>query len=139
MKDALDKLDITVKEKNQIDLNIVIMQENFDRDFTEQEDKYKEKISELEKVFETLLSKIDELKSERNVKQLSTDRVKVLEIEVERLEAEKSEVLRDKDVLSEDFVKCRKELLKIKSENANLALNLKSEKEKVVSSNGVLI
>lgn len=129
MKVKAEALD---KEKIKLVAKVETVTKDFKKEAKEQEVIYKEKMSGLEKVFETLQQRIEELQKKRKVETEHENKKEVRELEtkLEKLEKEKVKVLREKNDLAADLEKSKQEVEKIKSEKVALAADLKCQEEK---------
>merc|ERR1712096_462723 len=109
-----------------------IITKDFEKEAKEQEAIYKEKMSGLEKVFDTLQNRIDELQSKRKVETEHENKKEVMDLEtrLEKVEADKVDVLREKNSLVCDLAKCKKEVDRLNSEKATLVADLECEQTK---------
>eukprot|EP00092_Neocalanus_flemingeri_P040694 GFUD01044305.1.p1 GENE.GFUD01044305.1~~GFUD01044305.1.p1 ORF type:complete len:1862 (+),score=644.25 GFUD01044305.1:78-5663(+) len=120
------------QENTKLTAKVETIKKDSKKEAKEQEAIYKEKMSGLEKVFDTLQQRIDELQSKRKVETEHENKKEVrdLETRLEKLEKEKVKVLREKNDLGADLEKCKIEVDKIKSEKVTLVADLKREQEK---------
>merc|ERR1711892_256299 len=131
-KEVKAKVGVLNEDKIKLETKMEGNKKDFKKEIKEQEAMYKEKMSGLEKVFETLQQRIEELQSKRKA---DTDHEKKkefidLETKLEKLEKEKVQVLREKNDMSAAVEKSKMEAVKYKSERAALQTELKAEQEK---------
>eukprot|EP00092_Neocalanus_flemingeri_P094165 GFUD01119719.1.p1 GENE.GFUD01119719.1~~GFUD01119719.1.p1 ORF type:complete len:483 (-),score=200.28 GFUD01119719.1:202-1554(-) len=120
------------QENTKLTAKVETITKDSKKEAKEQEAIYKEKMSGLEKVFDTHQQRIDELQSKQKVETEHENKKEVrdLETRLEKLEKEKVKVLREKNVVGADLEKCKIEVDKIKSERVTLVADLKREQEK---------
>merc|ERR1719186_307058 len=131
-KEIQVKIESLELDNNKLVSKADIITKDFEKEAKEQEAIYKEKMSGLEKVFDSLQKRIDELQTRRKVETEHENKKEVMDLEtrLEKLEKEKIEVLREKNDLVADLVKCKKEIDKLNSEKAVLVADLESEQTK---------
>merc|ERR1712096_179674 len=131
-KEIQVKIESLEIDNNKLVSKADIITKDFEKEAKEQEAIYKEKMSGLEKVFDSLQKRIDELQTRRKVETEHENKKEVMDLEarLEKLEKKKVEVLREKNDLVADLVKCKKEIDKLNSEKAVLVADLESEQKK---------
>merc|ERR1711942_412961 len=93
---------------------------------------YKEKMSKLEKVFETLNQRIEELQVKRkaDTDRLESNEVKQLESKLSKVENEKVQALKEKADLTGDLEMKKREVTKLISEKTAVESELQAMKDK---------
>jgi len=132
LKESKSSSKTIIDENKKLKEKLETNKKDFEKEAKDQESMYKEKMSGLEKVFETLQNRIDELQAKRKA---DTDleinkEIKDLEAKLDTLEKEKVQALKDKNNLESDLEKSKKEVSKIKLEKSELECELQSVKEK---------
>merc|ERR1712013_750391 len=105
---------------------------DFNKEVKEQENMYKEKMSKLEKVFETLNQRIEELQVKRkaDTDRLESNEVKQLEAKLSKVENEKVQALKEKADLTGDLEMKKREVTKLISEKTAVESELQAMKDK---------
>lgn len=131
-KDCEKKIDSLETDKKKLITKLETHKKVAEKEAKEQETMYKEKMSGLEKVFDTLQQRIDELQSKRKVETEHENKKELRELEtrLDKLEKEKVKVLREKNDLSADLEKFKKENDKLMAEKVVLKSDLMNEQEK---------
>jgi len=129
--DTKGKVDTLEKEKNKLMAKVDTIKKDFETEAKEKELMYKEKMSGLEKVFDTLQQRIDELQTKRKIETAHEKKKEVadLEAKLENLEKEKVKIFREKNDIVAELDKCKKDVEKIRSEKASVIADLKNEQE----------
>ena len=132
VKTLEEKVACADKEKVSLLSKLEAAKRNFKKELDDQEVMYKEKIKGLEKMFETLQAKIDKLNNDKNSEHEKEARKEVMTLETrnEQLEKEKMIILREKNELTADWEKTKKDLGRISKEKETYAEELKTLKEK---------
>ena len=132
VKTLEEKVACADKEKVSLLSKLEAAKRNFKKELDDQEVMYKEKIKGLEKMFETLQAKIDKLNNDKNSEHQKEARKEVMTLETrnEELEKEKMIILREKNELTADWEKTKKDLGRISKEKETYAEELKTLKEK---------
>jgi len=132
VKESITMTQTLTEDNEKLKDKLKATEKDFKKEVKEQENMYKEKMSGLEKIFETLNQKIEELQAKRkaDTDRVESNEVKKLESKLGKVENEKVQALKEKADLTGDLEMKKREVTKLISEKTAVESELKALRDK---------